>query len=97
VPIALATDHNPNNPVVDPQFAAQMACYGMGLTPAQALTGVTWNAACALGVEDKVGSIEEGKIANLVLHDVSNANQWIAEFGRNTAAMVVLNGKIVPA
>ncbi|HUR60993.1 MAG TPA: imidazolonepropionase [Candidatus Thermoplasmatota archaeon] len=97
VPIAIATDHNPNNPVVDQQFAAQMACYGMGLTPAQALTGVTWNAACALGVEDKVGSIEEGKIANLVLHDVANVNQWIAEFGRNTAAMVVLNGRIVPA
>ena len=73
-----------------------MACYGMGLTPAQALTGVTWNAACALGVEDKVGSIEEGKIANLVLHDVGNANQWVAELGRNTATMVVLNGKIVP-
>ncbi|MEA3144206.1 MAG: imidazolonepropionase [Thermoplasmata archaeon] len=96
VPVALATDHNPNNPVVDPQFAAQMACYAMGLTPAQALTGVTWNAACALGVEDKVGSIEEGKIANLVLHDVANANQWAAELGRNTATMVVLNGKIVP-
>ncbi|HEX2066250.1 MAG TPA: imidazolonepropionase, partial [Candidatus Thermoplasmatota archaeon] len=45
VPIALATDHNPNNPVVDPQLAAQMACYAMGLTPAQALAGVTWNAA----------------------------------------------------
>jgi imidazolonepropionase len=96
VPVALATDHNPNNPVVDPQFAAQVACYAMGLTPAQALTGVTWNAACALGVEDKVGSIESGKIANLVLHDVANPNQWVAELGRNTAAMVVLNGKIVP-
>lgn len=96
VPVALATDHNPNNPVVDPQFAAQMACYAMGLTPAQALTGVTWNAACALGVEDKVGSIEEGKVANLVLHDVGNASQWVAELGRSTAAMVVLNGKIVP-
>lgn len=96
VPVAVATDHNPNNPVVDLQFAAQMACYGMRLTPAQALTAVTWNAACALGVEDQVGSIEAGKIANLVLHDVPGLNHWVYEFGRNTARTVILNGKIVP-
>jgi imidazolonepropionase len=96
VPVAVATDHNPNNPVVDLQFAAQMACYTMGLTPNQALTAVTWNAACALGVEDKVGSLEVGKIANLVLHDVAMPQHWISELGRNTAKAVILNGKLVP-
>ena len=50
VPIALASDHNPNNPVTDMGLVAQMGCYEMGLTPAQALTAVTWNAAHALGV-----------------------------------------------
>jgi imidazolonepropionase len=96
VPVAVATDHNPNNPVVDLQFAAQMACYAMGLTPNQALTAVTWNAACALGVEDKVGSIEVGKIANLVVHDCDLPQNWVAELGRNSAKAVVLNGKLVP-
>lgn len=96
VPVAVATDHNPNNPVIDLQFAAQMACYTMGLTPNQALTAVTWNAACALGVEDKVGSIEVGKVANLVVHDVAMPQNWVAELGRNTAKAVILNGKLVP-
>lgn len=96
VPVAVATDHNPNNPVVDLQFAAQMSCYAMGLTPNQALTAVTWNAACALDVQDKVGSIEVGKIANLLVHDVAMPQDWVACLGRNTAKAVILNGKLVP-
>lgn len=96
VPVAVATDHNPNNPVLDLQFAAQMACYAMGLTPNQALTAVTWNAACALDVQDKVGSIEVGKIANLLVHDVAMPQDWVAGLGRNSAKAVILNGKLVP-
>jgi imidazolonepropionase len=96
VPVAIATDHNPNNPVVDLQFVAQLGCYAMGLTPNQALTGVTWNAACALGIEDRVGSIEVGKIANLLVHDVPFVQHWVHELGRNTAKAVILNGKVVP-
>lgn len=96
VPVAVATDHNPNNPVVDLQFAAQLSCYAMGLTPNQALTAVTWNAACALGVEGQVGSLEVGKIANIVIHDVDMPQNWVAELGRNTAKAVILNGKLVP-
>lgn len=96
VPVAVATDHNPNNPVVDLQFAAQMSSYAMGLTPNQALTAVTWNAACALDVQDKVGSIEVGKVANLLVHDVAMPQDWVACLGRNTAKAVVLNGKLVP-
>jgi imidazolonepropionase len=96
VPIAVATDHNPNNPVVDLQLAAQLSSYAMGLTPNQALTAVTWNAACALDVQDKVGSIEVGKVANLLVHDVAMPQDWVACLGRNTAKAVVLNGKLVP-
>ncbi|MEK6975466.1 MAG: imidazolonepropionase [Candidatus Thermoplasmatota archaeon] len=96
VPIAVATDHNPNNPVVDLQFAAQLSSYAMGLTPNQALTAVTWNAACALDVQDKVGSIEVGKVANLLVHDVAMPQDWVACLGRNTAKAVILSGKLVP-
>lgn len=96
VPVAVATDHNPNNPVTDLQLTAQLSSYLMGLTPNQALTAVTWNAACALGVEDKVGSIEVGKVANLVVHDVDMPQDWVYELGRNTAKAVILNGKVVP-
>ena len=96
VPVAVATDHNPNNPVVDLQLAGQLSSYAMGLTPNQALTAVTWNAACALDVQDKVGSIEVGKIANLLVHDVAMPQDWVASLGRNTARAVILNGKLVP-
>ena len=96
VPVALATDHNPNNPVVDMQLVAQLGCYAMGLTPNQALTAVTWNAACALGVEDKVGSIEVGKVANILVHDVAMPQDWVYALGRNSARAVILNGKLVP-
>jgi len=96
VPVVLASDHNPNNPVYDMGFVAQLACYMMGLTPAQALTAVTWNAACALGVEDKVGSLEVGKVANLIVHDAPTLDHWAAGFGHSTARHVILNGRIVP-
>lgn len=96
IPIAVATDHNPNNPVTSLQLAAQLACYAMGLTPAQALTAVTWNAAEALDVERHVGGLQEGKVANLVIHDVPSLDHWVYELGRNTATHVILNGKLVP-
>jgi imidazolonepropionase len=96
VPVAVATDHNPNNPVTSLQLAAQMACYAMGLTPAQALTAVTWNAAEALDVERHVGGLQVGKVANVVVHDVPNLDRWVYELGRTTATHVIVNGKLVP-
>jgi imidazolonepropionase len=96
VPVAVATDHNPNNPITSLQFAAQLACYAMGLTPAQALTAVTWNGAEALDVERHVGGLQVGKVANLLIHDVPNLDRWVYELGRNSATHVILNGKLVP-
>jgi len=96
VPVALASDHNPNNPVYDMGFVAQLGCYMMGLNPGQALTAVTWNAACALGVEERVGSLEAGKVANIIVHDSPSLDHWAAGFGRSSARHVILNGKLVP-
>jgi imidazolonepropionase len=96
IPVAVATDHNPNNPVLSLQLAAQLACYAMGLTPAQALTAVTWNAAEALDVERHVGGLQPGKVANLLIHDVPNLDRWVYDLGRTTATHVILNGKLVP-
>ena len=96
VPVALASDHNPNNPVYDMGFVAQLGCYMMGLNPAQALTAVTWNAACALGVEERVGSLEAGKVANILVHDSPSLDHWAAGFGHSSVRHVVLNGRIVP-
>ena len=96
VPVAVATDHNPNNPVLSLQLAAQLACYCMGLTPAQALTAVTWNAAEALDVTRHVGGLQVGKVANVLVHDVPTLDRWVYDLGRTTTTHVILNGKLVP-
>lgn len=90
VPVALATDHNPNNPVTDMGLVAQLGCSLLGLSPQQALTAVTWNGACALGLEREVGSLEVGKRANVIIHNVGDLDHWIHEMGRSTVREVIL-------
>lgn len=71
VPMAVATDANPGtSPCFSLLTAMNMACVLLGLTPEEALAGVTIHAARALGRADRIGSIETGKQADLVLWDV---------------------------
>lgn len=66
VPIAIATDCNPGtSPMLSPQLAMNMACNIFGLTPEEAIAGMTVNAAAALGLGHEIGTIEAGKAADL--------------------------------
>ncbi len=66
VPMAVATDCNPGtSPTLSPTLMMSMACTLFGLTPEEALAGMTRNAAAALGLEDEVGTISAGKAADL--------------------------------
>ncbi len=94
VPVALATDHNPNNPVTDMGLVAQLGCFVMGLTPEQALTATTWNGAQALGMDD-VGHLQVGARADVLVHDVADLDHWIYELGRNSAQSVVSGGRLI--
>jgi imidazolonepropionase len=78
VPIAVATDCNPGtSPLLSPTLAMNMACTLFGLTPEEALAGMTINAARALGLAHAVGSIAAGKQADLCVWHIES----LAELG----------------
>ncbi|MCK4237890.1 MAG: imidazolonepropionase, partial [Candidatus Lokiarchaeota archaeon] len=95
VPVALATDLNPNCWTESMQMIIVLACYNMKLSPAEALTAATINAACALQRQDKIGSIEVGKKADLVMFNAPNYQFLAYQFGINLVSTVIKNGKIV--
>ncbi|HEU0134288.1 MAG TPA: imidazolonepropionase [Allosphingosinicella sp.] len=81
VPMAVATDCNPGtSPVLSATLMLSMACTLFGLTPEEALAGMTVNAARALGLEKEVGTVSTGKAADLCVWRVSRPAElcyWI--------------------
>ena len=81
VPIAIATDCNPGtSPLLSPTLAMNMACTLFGLTPEEALAGMTVNAARALGLAHSVGSIAPGKQADICawrIESLSELGYWV--------------------
>jgi imidazolonepropionase len=84
VPLAIATDCNPgSSPVTSLLLILNMACTLFHLTPEEALTGVTRNAAKALGLEDDLGEIAVGKIADLAVWDIAHPSELSYNIGLN--------------
>ena len=95
IPIAIATDLNPNCWTESMQMIIALACYNMKLTPAEALSAATINSACALQRQDEIGSLEIGKKADLIIFEVPNYHFVPYHFGVNLVSKVIKNGKIV--
>lgn len=93
IPIAIASDANPgSSPLHSILLTMNMACTFFGLTPAEAMRGITINAAKALGLEEQIGSLEVGKQADLVLWDVNKPSLLAYQMGINPCAAVMRAG-----
>lgn len=96
VPVAFGSDFNPGScPVNSLQIAMRIGCLKYRMTPEECLTAVTLNAAAAIGRADRVGSIEAGKQADIVVWDAENLDYLFYRFGENMVSKVIKRGKWV--
>ena len=94
--IALATDFNPgSSPTPSMQMILSIACTQMRMTPAESICAATINAAYSLGCGNRVGSLEVGKQADVVVFDCTDYRQIPYLFGVNHAMLVIKSGEIV--
>lgn len=94
--VALSTDYNPGScPTENIQLIMSFASLIMKMTPEEVITAVTINGAASLGIEETHGSIQEGKIADIVVFDTPNIEYLIYHFGINHTDSVIKNGNIV--
>ncbi|MDR2909321.1 MAG: imidazolonepropionase [Oscillospiraceae bacterium] len=96
VAVAISTDFNPGScPGANIQFAMNLGCLRYKLTPAEVLTAVTLNGAAAINRADKIGSLEPGKQADIVVWDATDLDYIFYRFGGNLAASVIKKGRVV--
>ncbi|UCD93323.1 MAG: imidazolonepropionase [Methanobacteriota archaeon] len=95
LPVALATDFNPNCWTKSMQFIVSLACYKMGMFPSEAIVASTINAAHAIGKASEVGSMETGKLGDVIVLNIENHEQIPYRFGFNHVETVIKAGEIV--
>lgn len=96
LPVAMGTDFNPGSCYsFSVPLMLSLGTLYMGMTPEEALTAVTLNSAAALERAERIGSIEEGKEADLILVDAPSYRFLTYHFGMNLVTTTVKKGKIV--
>ena len=95
VPMAVASDCNPgSSPLTAPGLVMNMACTLFGLTPEEALAGMTREGARALGLGDEIGTLEIGKRADLAIWDIGHPAELSYWMGQNTRPERVFGGQM---
>ena len=96
VPVAIATDFNPGScPCLNMQFVINLGCLKYRLTPEEVLTAVTLNGAAAIDMADKVGTVEAGKLGDLVIWDAPDLDYICYRFGSKLAKKVIKRGRVM--
>ena len=94
VPVAMATDFNPGScPCLNMQLVMNLGCLRYRLTPEEVLTAVTLNGAAAIGRAEAVGSLEPGKLGDLLIWEARDLNYVCYRMGSNLVHTVVKGGK----
>lgn len=95
VPVAMASDFNPGSCTShNMQLVINLGCLKYRLTPEEVLTAVTLNAAAAIGREKRIGSLEVGKQADILIWEAPDLNYICYRMGRNLVNKVIKKGKI---
>ena len=96
IPVAVASDFNPGStPSLSLQLAMNIACYKYLLTPEEALTAVTLNAAASIGRSHIVGTLECGKQADILVWNAPNLDMIFYRYGSNQVRNVIKKGKVI--
>jgi imidazolonepropionase len=100
IPVAVATDFNPGSCMTENiqlvmSLAAQSAGGGMSMSVNEIINAVTVNAAASLGISSRVGSIEPGKQADLLIFDMPSYEHLIYHFGVNMLESAIKNGEMI--
>lgn len=94
--VAIASNCNPGSaPTPSMAFIVALACRKLRMTPAEAITAATFNAACVMGLQDSTGSIEVGKRADMQLIDATDEREIGFELAGPGPLAVVMGGEIV--
>ena len=96
IPVCIASDFNPGScPSLNLQLAINLGYLRYKMTPEEILTAVTINPACAINRGDLVGTLEEGKQADIVIWNAPDMEMLCYRFGSNLAQTVIKKGEIV--
>jgi imidazolonepropionase len=93
LPVVIATDFNPgSSPTTSMTMILSLACTQMKMTPAEAVTAATINAAWSLNRGHEIGSLEPGKIADFAIHDAEDYRELAYFFGSHRPHAVFVAG-----